>query len=379
MTKSEDEATAPSEGEVEEEDVGLSDMRKMMSTEISDSKTGKKKSYWSVAMETMGMASGKEVEGDLWLETVEQGVPMLKKYIKQKDAQLAEEQYSGKYKKPFTSWMDLVPLEEFHVTQTSFIKAFLKWATKDREDVVEGSEEAKLTINASKARRRMDSYFDWMAENMGEDMAENPLTLESVAEVQKVWDLQSTTTDDGRYCWWFDIGKMDQKAIKKISAQDHLRYIVFYAHMVMFDTKAQDNGIIFMEDLDKMGFWSCMTLIPMEVSAKMDRLTIGVLPVKMKACYMFGCARWVSIFMAMMKPFLSKKMRERLIVVTDSVAPDRQKYCDDLIGRANIPDGFMNIQGDVEHNAMIKKFKKRIKKKEKKAAKKEEEKKKEAA
>lgn len=371
-TKSDDEKTASvSEGG---ESVGLSDMKKMMQTEITDGKTGKKKSYWSTAMETMGMAGGKDGEGDLWLETVEEGVPMLKKYIKQKDLKLAEEQASGKNKKklPFTAWMDIVPLKEFHATQTSFIKAFLKWAIKDREDIVEGSEEAKLVVNASKARRRLDSYFDWMADNMAEDILQNPLTLESVLNCHKAWDLQTSFDKDEHYCWWFDLGKMDLKAIKAIPAQEQLRYMVWYSHLLMFDTKAQDNGICMVEDLNKIGFWNCMTLIPLELSAKMDRLTIGVIPVKMKAIYCFGCARWMHLMMGLMKPFLSKKMQKRIMIITESVAPDPQIYCDDKFGRANIVDGFMQLQGGTPHDFAIEKFKKRAKKKEEKAAKKEE-------
>jgi hypothetical protein len=362
-TKSDD--TAPS-SEIEES-VGVSDMKNIFATEISDGK-GKKKSYWSVAMETMNMATGKDGEGDLWLETVEEGVPMIRKYMMQKDKQLAEEQASAKEKLPFNSWWDLCLLGEFHVTQTTFVKAFLKWAIKDREDVVEGSEEAKLVVNVSKARRRLDSYLDWMSQNMAEDMAKNPLTLDSVMAIHKVWNCQSTVAKDNQYCWWWDLGMMDQKKMKELPAQDQLRYMVWYSHLVMFDHDAQDNGILFIQDLNKIGFWNCMTLIPLDLSAKMDRLTMGVLPVKMKAIYCFGCARWVSIMMGLMKPFLSKKMRQRIIMVTENDAPDPQKYCDELVTRASIPDGFMKLQGDIPHDDMIKKFKKRAKKKEKKAA-----------
>jgi len=372
-TKSDDGTAPPSEGDGEENDVSLADMKKMMQTEVTDK--GKKKSIWSMTMETFGMAHGKDGEGDLWLETVEQGVPMLKKYLKDKDMKLAEEQATAKKKLPFSSWMDLVPLEQFHVTQSTFIKAFLKWTIKDREDVEEGKEESKLIVNASKARRRMDAYFEWMKDNMAEEMANNPLTLESIIEAQSIWELQSSYTEDGKFCWWFDIAKMDQKALKKMPPTAHMRYIVWYSHLVMFDTKAQDNGSIMIEDLDKIGFWNGMTLVPMEVGTKMDRFTIGVLPIKMKGIYMFGCARWMNLMVGLMKPFLSKKMRERLIIVSDS-STDRQEYCDNLLGRANIVDGFLGLQGDVEHNAAILKFKKRAKKKEKKAAKKEEEKKK---
>ena len=74
-----------------------------------------------------------------------------------------------------------------------------------------------------------------------------------------------------------------------------------------------------------------------------------------------------------MKPFLSKKMRGRLIVVTETMAPDRQKYVDDLIKRENIPDGCMGLQGGTPIDAMYEKFKKKMKKKDKKKKKKEEE------
>merc|ERR1712224_261981 len=153
------------------EEANLSDMKKVfMDTKISlDGKDGKKKSIWAVSMETFGMAHGKDGEGDLWLETVEQGVPMLRNYIKEKDRKLFEEREKDKKKKKssddassyFESWMDLVPLEEFHATQSQFLKAFLRWATKDKEDAVD-DENKHLIVNASKARRRLDSYFDWM-------------------------------------------------------------------------------------------------------------------------------------------------------------------------------------------------------------------------
>jgi len=362
MSAKSDELTVPSEGD--ENDVTLSQMKNVFSTEVTDG--GKKKSMWAMSMETMGMAGGKDTEGDLWIETMEQGVPLLKKYIKEKDAKLAEEQATAEKKKPFNSWMDLVPLEEFHVSQTTFLKAFLKWSTKDQEDLPEGTE-AKSLMNASKARRRLDSYFDWMSENMAEDIAKNPLTLDSVMHVQNLWEIQGSYDKEDRFVWWFDIGKMDLKLSKTLDPHDQLRYIVWWTHLVMFDAKAQDNGIILLQDMDKIGFWAAMTIVPMELSTKMDRLTIGVLPVKMKKIYMFGNPKWMSLMMTLMKPFLSKKMRERMVMVSDT--DDRQEFADDLMERDNIPDGFCLLKGELEHNFSIEKFKKRAKKKEKKAAK----------
>jgi len=375
MTIKDDEATAPSEvSEENGEDVSMVDMKKMMSIEVTHK--GKKKSLWSMTMETMGMAGGKDGHSDLWVETVEEGIPILKKYLKEKDLKLAEEQAVAKEKLPFDSWMDLVPLEAFHVTRTQFLTAFLKWAIKDREDIVEGSEDAKLVVNVSKARRRIDSYFEWMSENMAAELAKTPLTMDSIMEAHKIWELAATITEDGKFVWWFDIAKMDQKAMKALPVNDHLRYMVFYAHLIMFNPAAQDNGILLLEELDKIGFWNCMTLIPMDLSAKMDRLTIGVMPIKMKGIYMFGSPRWMSLMMGLMKPFLSKKMRERMISVPTDVEGSRQKFCDDLLGgRKYIPDnGFVGLKGDIPIDDAFIKLKKRIRKKQEKAAKKEEEK-----
>ncbi len=350
-------------------EVSLTDMKNAFQMEITDK--GKKKTVWSMTMETLGMAAGKDGEGDLWVETVEQGVSALKQYVREKDLQLAEEQATAEKKLPFTSWMDLVPLEEFHVSQSTFLKAFIKWATKDQEDIVASNDSGKH-INASKARRRLDAYFDWMKDNLAEDLAKNPLTLDSILPIQKVWELQGSYDKQDRFVWWFDMGQMDFSDTKKIDVHQQLRYMVWWIHLVMFDAKAQDNGIILLEDCDNMGFWSMMSLMPMDLSAKLDRLTLGVLPVKMKGIYVFGAARWMHLMIGLMKPFMSKKMKERMVTIGDS--EDREKFCAEIVDSENIPDGFLQLKGSLEHNASIEKFKKRAKKKEKKAAKKEKEK-----
>jgi len=110
------------------------------------------------------------------------------------------------------SWWDLVPLEEFGVSQSFFLKVFLKWTIKEHDDGANGvvvavndttttKEEdtaAKLSVNASKARRRLDAYLEWMHDNMATDMLARPLTLDSVKEVAAVWDMQSTISEGRR-------------------------------------------------------------------------------------------------------------------------------------------------------------------------------------
>ena len=172
------------------------------------------------SMNNQRMAHGKDDQNDLMLETVEQGVPMLKDYMAAKDKQLVAEnekqRSSTKTKKKtgspvLASWWDLVPLEEFGVSQSFFLKVFLKWTIKEHDDGANGvvavndttttKEEdtaAKLSVNASKARRRLDAYLEWMHDNMATDMLARPLTLDSVKEVAAVWDMQSTISEGRR-------------------------------------------------------------------------------------------------------------------------------------------------------------------------------------
>jgi len=110
---------------------------------------------------------------------------------------------------------------------------------------------------------------------------------------------------------------MDLQGLKSVPLEESLRYMVWYSHYVMFDTNARKNGVIMVENLDKIGFFAAFTLIPPKLSAKMDRLTIGVLPVKMKKIYITDAANWFNILLAMMSPFISKKMKSRMVNMKD--------------------------------------------------------------
>jgi hypothetical protein len=197
--------------------------------------------------------------------------------------------------------MDLVPLQSFNTTQDQFLTAFLKWAE------TEDTNSSELKMNVTKARRRLDAYFAWMEDNRKD--FEDPLTLESILPASKIWDIQITYDKDNTFVWWIDLGRLDKETIKKMSPRDHLRYVVWFSHLVMLDKNAQENGAMIIEDLGMIGFWKMATLVPTELGAKMDRLTIGILPVKMKKIYVFGAARWMHLLMGLLKPFLGKKMR----------------------------------------------------------------------
>ena len=106
-----------------------------------------------------------------------------------------------------------------------------------------------------------------------------------------------------------------------------------------------ENGVIILDNFNNLGFWNGVNLILVELSTKIDWLTIGAIPLKIKGIIIFGAARSLHIFMSLLKPFLEKKMRDRIILVPESMAPDPQKYCDDLVGRANLLDCFIGLEG----------------------------------
>ena len=111
------------------------------------------------------------------------------------------------------------------------------------------------------------------------------------------------------------MGACDINASKTLTPEENLRYFVWYSHCIMFDKNAQEHGVVIAESLAKIGFWAAMTIFPPKLGAKLDRLTIGVLPVKMKKFYIFDCPRWMHVMMALMSPFLSKKMKSRLAIL----------------------------------------------------------------
>ena len=78
------------------------------------------------------------------------------------------------------------------------------------------------------------------------------------------------------------------------------------------------------------------------VMPKLDRLTMGVLPIKMKALYIFEVAMWMSLFMKMAGMFMSSKMKERILICDD------YSGVEEIVALEHIPKGFGTLQGGME-------------------------------
>ena len=101
-----------------------------------------------------------------------------------------------------------------------------------------------------------------------------------------------------------------------------------------------------------LGFWKSMTLVPMKLSVKLDRFTIGVMPVKMKAIAIIDAPRWMGMLMKVFSVFMSKKMMKRMVILKEwgKIA--------EITGQACIPAGFGECGGTFTKDAFDPYYKK---------------------
>jgi len=220
--------------------------------------------------------------------------------------------------------------------------AFLMWARVEaKADEQDDDDEGRAgMINVHKAFRRLEVYAEWMEDN-GEEMevTSRPFTAAGMAPALKAWGMSMSYTKDEQLAWWVDMGALDLEAIKGgeggVPLVDSMRAFVWLAHVAMYDPKCQLNGLVFVQNVGMLGFWASMTMMPMKLSVKLDRLTMGVIPCKMKLILCLDCPRWINIMFKIMSLFISKKLMKRMKLFKK----DWNAVAEHL-GAACIPDGF---------------------------------------
>jgi hypothetical protein len=231
---------------------------------------------------TFGMAGGKNLKGDVShpAKDIKGALSILKTMV---------ETAKGKAKaKKLQMWeFGSSPHAQFGKSLDDTFVCFLMWARisgdDDEEEDEADSGAASGQINVSKAFRRLESYADWM-EDTGTELTEPPLVFDDdMALAHKTWGMSTSIAASGELVWWIDLAQLDTAAVKTTPVELTFRYFVWYAHAVMYNANAQEHGMAFCESIGNMGFWPMMTMVPMKLSAKLDRLTIGTLPVKMSA------------------------------------------------------------------------------------------------
>jgi len=191
---------------------------------------------------------------------------------------------------------------------------------------------------------------DWM-EATGDDLITPPLTPVSVQLALKAYAMRISIDNQGRLVWWVDFNAIDVEKIKsEVPPKDSLRAMVWYAHYIMYDKNAQENGLVYIENIAYMGMIKMFTIMPMKLSTKLDRLTIGVLPIKMDAVYMLETPKWVNMFVKLMGMFMSEKMKSRIVSLKEWDKVEK------LLGKDCVPKGFGKLEGSLEVDSVDEKY-----------------------
>ena len=284
---------------------------------------GGKKSLWAMTVETLGMSEGKNKRHDVYVKNKQEGINVLKELVE------ISQKVDEKYK------MDLTPFQDFDASMDTLLRSFVHWSYADNK------------YNISKAFRRLESYVKWMDDNRR--IIGQKLTNEERKDAHRIWGPMKLTKSGSTLVWWFDVTTIDIKAVKRFDHDITIKYFVWICHYMLF----QDfEDVILMENLEGLNMIETFTMVPPDIGAKMDRFTIGVLPIRLKNVYLIHNPRWMAIILALMKPFLSKKMRRRMISLNKK--ENLEDFFSKTVGADAVPTGFCGVEGRVESDEFAK-------------------------
>jgi hypothetical protein len=120
---------------------------------------------------------------------------------------------------------------------------------------------------------------------------------------------------------------------------------VWVAHLLFLDERAQKNGLVIVDDMAELGFWSYMTMLPVKVGISLDRFLISVTPLKAKNVVLMHRPKWMEIGYGLLSWFMTDKMRNRVTMVSNG---EEVETLDRVVGGADfIPEDFGRVKGKV--------------------------------
>lgn len=333
---------------------------------------------WSKATQlrvssSSGSAKKEDDDGPIVADSLEDALRVLKRLIQQaKDREnppppsTEEEKPPSESPKGPSKWdFPYTPLEDFQATVDDLLTAFCKWSTQDVDDgAVEKSGDPASTadegernhasgngivldnrMDISKAFARLESYVNWMYANKSY-FEDDPLTATSVAFAARRLGFLISHDVEGRLVWWMDLGKMDWDSLRmgRVPGRAILRYIAWLSHACLLDSSAQDNGMLIVEDANRLGLWTLLRAMPPQIQRQNHQLTWGVLPLKTKCVYVLRPGSGLHALMVASKPFVSAKMRRRIVVLRDE-ADIRSHVVEGVGGVEYVPEHCCGLHG----------------------------------
>ena len=251
----------------------------------------------------IGLAGGTHNNGDVLADTADEALPLLRDMCQDMD-------------------FSRTPYNIHGHSLDDLFRIFLRWAETNgaQEDENKckhkgGANGRHEKINVSMAYRRLEMYTEWIQE-VEEDVMGEPITDESVAKARDIFSMQLAYDDCNRLVWWFDLSKTDVEGVKALPPRETRRFFVWFAHLMMFDERAQDNGLVFVSNnLNRVGFFSFMTMLPLQVGIKLDEFCICVVPLSTKLVTFMNIPSWAQFAYRILRTFLKKDMKSRVWII----------------------------------------------------------------
>jgi CRAL/TRIO domain len=337
--------------------VDAKSVKRLLSSEIQGV-DGKRHSYFSATLQTFNMRGGKDKNDDTLCASLEDAMIVLESMVEPK----RQAGSNG------GAWdFSLTPLEDFDANEKDLLRSFVLWSRKqeqhqtqqqqqhDEKTAATTSKPQPLIYNVSKAFRRLESYIEWMNQNARDFNFKNSEI--SMKDIARVWDMKMTHDKQGRLVWFCDLEALDFDYIKhKLPHDDTLRYLVWLVHLILFDKGTQENGVVLVYSIGKVGLIESLTLVPLELQHKFDSLSIGRLPIRVESIIMFNNPTWMKVVMALVTPFLSRKMTRRLKLIKR--LEDPRQILEDVLGSNCFPANMMaqQLQGTLENDLISERF-----------------------
>lgn len=226
-----------------------------------------------------------------------------------------------------------VPLECFGKTMDDLLVAFLHWSKLEDDNEC---------YDVSKAFARLGEYAAWMHARHDELTG---ITNDSIQPARKAWNIMTSEDKLKRVVWWLDLASVE--GLKELTAQDSLRFFVWFAHYLIFRPQVQHHGVAIVINLAQVDLATFLLMLPPNLTRKLEQFTINVLPIQTQQMYTISSPTWYNVFMGMIKPFITEEMRRRM------VAFGSPTELNDVLGIDCIPEGFGRTVKEIEREDAI--------------------------
>lgn len=159
---------------------------------------------------------------------------------------------------------------------------------------------------------------------------------------------------DEKCTLWFIDAKQMAIGLKEASDWAKVELFVYLTHALIFDENTQLHGVIFLEDMQFIGFLEAMKIISPKTKKRSDKLMMGSMSIKMKKFVIIRAPWWCRWLTKLMYPFLSKKMRARFEMVGENWLKLKREIGGDWsvmppnfacgMGQCSEPDKFFGIK-----------------------------------